>query len=320
MKGYAALLIALGIAPPCWAANICNETVPSNRIIDGIPAYNQCTDSTSSPIYSNNGVDTATGSGGADWVRTQGSGGYQCTELAHRYLHFKWNVKSVPNGNAGVWCDGNIPSGLVKTTTPVHGDVIVFAPGSCGADQTTGHVAVVDVVNANGTVTFIEQNRAGRRSCATNTAACFLHVISNSGTVIDGGAVDGSVPGSDAAVAPDARPDQPADNRRADLAGSGGVAGTGGAPGTGGAIGTGGMPGSGGTTAVASAGSGGTTAITSAGNGGTTGAITTAPPPSTDSGCSCRLAHGRSADAGTVVVVALLAGLVHVRRRRRKNR
>jgi hypothetical protein len=65
-------------------------------------------------------------------VRTQGSGGYQCTELAHRYLYFRWNVTSVPNGNAGVWCDGTLPSGLVKATTPVHGDLIVLAPGSCG--------------------------------------------------------------------------------------------------------------------------------------------------------------------------------------------
>jgi hypothetical protein len=33
---------------------------------------------------------------GSDWVRTQSSGGYQCIELAHRYLYFKWNVKWIP--------------------------------------------------------------------------------------------------------------------------------------------------------------------------------------------------------------------------------
>ena len=75
-------------------------------------------------VYSNNGTDTSTTSGGAGWIRTQGSGGYQCTELAHRYLYFKWNVASVPNGNAGVWCDAALPSGLVKSTAPVHGDLV----------------------------------------------------------------------------------------------------------------------------------------------------------------------------------------------------
>src|SRR5512143_3223646 len=66
------------------AINVCNETVPSNRQVDGIPAYAQCTASENSAIYSNNGVDTAPTSGGTGWVRTQYSGGYQCTELAHR--------------------------------------------------------------------------------------------------------------------------------------------------------------------------------------------------------------------------------------------
>ena len=37
-------------------------------------------------LYSNNGVDTSNTQTGPDWVKTQYSGGYQCTELAHRYL------------------------------------------------------------------------------------------------------------------------------------------------------------------------------------------------------------------------------------------
>ncbi len=114
------------------------------------------------PVFSNNGVDTAVASGGAGWIRTQGSGGYQCTELAHRYLYFNWRVLTVPNGNAGVWCDAAIPAGLIKVPAPVHGDLIVFAPGSCGADSVTGHVAVVDLVNADATVTAVAQNMAGR--------------------------------------------------------------------------------------------------------------------------------------------------------------
>jgi len=83
------------------AINICTETVPSNRFVDGIPAYAQCTGSQNSAIYSNNGVDTGTTSGGTDWVRTQYSGGYQCTELAHRYLQA---LPEVAKGDANkVW-------------------------------------------------------------------------------------------------------------------------------------------------------------------------------------------------------------------------
>ena len=129
---------ASAIASTSRAADICAETVPANRFIDGLPAYAQCAGSMNGAVYSNNGIDTSTTSGGADWIRTQRSGGYQCTELAHRYLTFKWNIQSVPNGDAGVWCDAALPTGLVKATAPVHGDLIVLAPGSCGADATTG--------------------------------------------------------------------------------------------------------------------------------------------------------------------------------------
>lgn len=186
-------------SPSALAADVCGELVPANRFIDGLPAYAQCTGSTSASIYSNNGIDTSTLNVGTGWVRTQGSGGYQCTELAHRYLHFRWNVTSVPNGNAGVWCDGNIPSGLVKTTAPVHGDLIVLAPGSCGADAMTGHVAVVDVVNADSSVSAVQQNSAGRGKYSSTCAACFLHVVANDGS----GRPDAGAPG-DAAVPLDA--------------------------------------------------------------------------------------------------------------------
>jgi MYXO-CTERM domain-containing protein len=353
LSGSFSVLLVLLVGRTALADNICNETVPSNRLVDGIPAYAQCDASTSSAIYSNNGVDTATTSGGTGWVRTQGSGGYQCTELAHRYLYFKWNVQSVPNGNAGVWCDGTIPNGLVKTTVPVHGDVIVFAPGSCGADATTGHVAVVDVVNSDSTVTFVEQNRAGRRSCAVGTAACFLHATANDGTVVDGGAPDsaapdtGSAPGDAAGTSADLAADG---RRRADASGAGGAAGTGGATGTGGmagtggavtttssggqrgsggASGTGGVVGSGGsagsggetaTTVASTGGSGGETATTVAsagGSGGTSSSATASPDVSASNGCACRLAERGSPARGYLAGLALLALAMFVRRRRR---
>ena len=51
-------------APAAFAADICGETVPTNRFIDGLPAYAQCAASMTTAVYSNNGTDTSTTSGG----------------------------------------------------------------------------------------------------------------------------------------------------------------------------------------------------------------------------------------------------------------
>jgi surface antigen len=137
-----------------------------------------------SAIFSNNGIDTSLTQMGPDWVRTQYSGGFQCTELANRYLRFKWHVTWIPRGNAGQWCDTMPPanSGLVQTTTPVHGDLMVLAGGSCGAAASTGHVVVVDRVEANGRLSVVEQNRANRGSYMPSCGKCFLHVVANDGS------------------------------------------------------------------------------------------------------------------------------------------
>jgi MYXO-CTERM domain-containing protein len=198
------------------ALNACNETVPDNRNIDGIPSYAQCPEFASSAIYSNNGVDTAPMSMGAGWVRTQYSGGYQCTELAHRYLHFKWGVKWIPNGNAGSWCDTMPPanSGMVQTMAPVHGDLMVLAPGSCGAAASTGHVTVVDIVDtAKAKLTVVEQNGARRGTYNQSCAKCFLHVVANDGAAT-GAPIAGSAapqpPAAGSAAPPVDAPKRPA--------------------------------------------------------------------------------------------------------------
>lgn len=165
------------------ALSLCDEEVPPDRMVDGIPAYSQCPGLEDVAIYSNNGVDTSETRLGDDWHRTQWSGGYQCTELANRYLRFVWDVTWIPRGNAGTWCDSPPPddSGLVQTMEPMHGDLMVFPPGSCGADPRAGHVAVIDVAEPSGRLTIVEQNRAGRRRADPSCAGCFLHVVANDG-------------------------------------------------------------------------------------------------------------------------------------------
>lgn len=160
-------------------ANVCRQTVPVEHYVDGIPAYTQCADSGEAGIWSSDGVTTSTTSDPA-WRRTQWSGGYQCTEFANRYMYFTWGVERIPNGNAGTWCEEEPPIGLVQAATPVHGDLIVFAPGSCGASSETGHVAVIDEVDGDNLI-IVEQNRAGRRRTQSACAACFLHAEANDG-------------------------------------------------------------------------------------------------------------------------------------------
>ncbi|HXU03287.1 MAG TPA: CHAP domain-containing protein [Polyangia bacterium] len=308
--------VALAAPAAARAADICGETVPSNRFIDGIPAYGQCAGSMTGAVYSNNGTDTATTSGGTGWVRTQGSGGYQCTELAHRYLYFKWNVTSVPNGNAGVWCDATLPSGLVKATTPVHGDLIVLAPGSCGADATTGHVGVIDVVNADTSMSVVQQNVAARSKYMMSCAACFLHVAANDGT---GG--DAGVPTGDASTTTDGG---------AGTSGAGGKSGAAGASGAGGATGRGGASGGAGnvgaTGSAGTSGSGGSVATTGSagvsggagttgGGPGTAGTGPGAAPGEATGGCTV----ARSGDRESALLVALMTLVLVGRRRRRRQ-
>jgi uncharacterized membrane protein YgcG len=184
---------SLGVARQ--AVNACAEEVPATRAVDGIPAYAQCASIENGAIWSNNGINTASSSQGADWVRTQYSGGYQCTEFARRYFLFHWGI-DYQHGNAGEWCNGTLPSTLALATSPTHGDLIVFAPGSCGADSTTGHIAVVDTVDMAGAkVTIVEQNQASRRSTQQSCAKCYLHAVKNDGTSSGGTSSGGTSSG-----------------------------------------------------------------------------------------------------------------------------
>lgn len=155
---------------------ICNEAPTAT--LDGIPAYAFCGNFN---VWSNNGIDTQSTSGGAGWIRTETNAGYQCAEYALRYSRFRFGVTTVWSGISYAYemCATH-PAAMSTTNTPVHGDLIVFAPSSCGADATAGHVAVVDKVNAS-TIDVVQENPAAKTTYNTACASCFLHAANNLG-------------------------------------------------------------------------------------------------------------------------------------------
>lgn len=324
------MLLGCGNAPgeETWgeasqALNACNETVPANRAVDGIPAYAQCDGIEDGAIWSNNGVDTASSSQGTGWVRTQYGGGYQCTEFARRYMLFRWDI-DYQHGNAGEWCDGELPTTLKLATSPTHGDLIVFAPGSCGADSTTGHVAVVDTVDMAGSkVTIVEQNQASRRSTEQSCAKCFLHAVANdgsaggSGGAASGGAASGGATNGGSATG---------GTSSGGGAAAGGAASGGGASGGATSAGTssGGAASGGAPSGNAGSSTGGSSAIAGSASGGSATAGGAAAGTSNDdatdaSGCSVATAPGRSSHGALGLSLALASLLSRFGRRRSRS-
>ena len=186
---------------------VCSES-PS-ATLDGIPAYAYCGNFN---VWSNNGVDTKSASGGSGWVRTEGGYGYQCVEYAIRYSHFKFGTGTSWGINYAQQMCATHPARMSKTTTPVHGDLMIFGGGSCGADATAGHVAVVDVVKAT-TVGVVQENSAGKQTFNKSCASCFLHDAKNTGVIVppadagsDASSPADAAPPSDAGVTEDASP------------------------------------------------------------------------------------------------------------------
>jgi hypothetical protein len=173
-------------------ASLCGKAAIAT--IDDIPAYpNDCGNVN---VWSNDGRTTKTAPGtGTGWVQTEGGYGYQCTELASRYMHFRFGTATHWGiAEAKDMCATH-PTDVSKTSSPVEGDLMVFAPGVCvGA---AGHVAVVSSVTST-TASVVQQNETAngvgtyKRTCAS----CFLHAARNNvcGDAANGahcGAVDG---------------------------------------------------------------------------------------------------------------------------------
>ena len=65
-------------------------------------------------------------------------------------------------GNGGQWASSASALGYWVDSTPRHvGDVVVFQPGQQGADSYYGHVAVVEKINADGSIEISESNVKG---------------------------------------------------------------------------------------------------------------------------------------------------------------
>jgi hypothetical protein len=125
-------------------------------------------------------------------VVTDSGWGFQCTELASRYFHFRWGQTLGSFEYAYDLCT-NAPSEVTRPSTPVVGDLMVF--DNAFNDGNGGHVAVVTGLNSNGTVNVIEQNGActGHATYSPSqrgSTGCYLHAPANSSTPPPSGAPD----------------------------------------------------------------------------------------------------------------------------------
>ena len=83
-------------------------------------------------------------------------------------------------GNGRDWANTGRRLGYVVNNTPHVGAAVVFQPGQAGADRTYGHVAVVERVNANGTILISEsgavyQGRSVTRTLGNVNAYQYVH-------------------------------------------------------------------------------------------------------------------------------------------------
>ncbi len=73
-------------------------------------------------------------------------------------------------GNANMWASSARALGYWVDNTPRHvGDIVVFASGQEGASYAYGHVAIVEKINDDGSITISECNVAGSKNTSTRT-------------------------------------------------------------------------------------------------------------------------------------------------------
>ncbi|GAC1401696.1 MAG: hypothetical protein NVSMB49_16680 [Ktedonobacteraceae bacterium] len=129
---------------------------PGNKTFAGVP--------TAPPSY---GGGTGTGAGGGGTGTGTGVGGDgnhfffgQCTYWA-AYRYHQLTGYWVPwLGNAGAWAYNATAFGWNVSSAPRVGSILVLAPGAEGAGP-YGHVAIVESINADGSLTTSNFNWAG---------------------------------------------------------------------------------------------------------------------------------------------------------------
>lgn len=85
----------------------------------------------------------------------------QCTWWAYVRRHQLGLAAASHFGNGGQWAYTARVLGYTVTSKPGVGDAVVFAPGQEGADGYYGHVAIVEHVNADGSILISESNVKG---------------------------------------------------------------------------------------------------------------------------------------------------------------
>ncbi|RSX49757.1 CHAP domain-containing protein [Bifidobacterium castoris] len=85
----------------------------------------------------------------------------QCTWWAYERRHQLGLPAGSHFGNAASWAASAAALGYTVDTTPTVGAIVVFQPGQAGAHPVYGHVAVVEQIHDDGSVTISESNVQG---------------------------------------------------------------------------------------------------------------------------------------------------------------
>ena len=94
----------------------------------------------------------------------------QCTWYAYQRRAELGLPSSGNFGNGGAWAASASALGYWVDNTPRHvGDAVVFAPGQADADGAYGHVAVLEKINADGSIEISESNAKGLGVISTRT-------------------------------------------------------------------------------------------------------------------------------------------------------
>ncbi|MBT1170880.1 CHAP domain-containing protein [Bifidobacterium sp. SO4] len=106
----------------------------------------------------------------------------QCTWYAYNRRAELGLPSSGNFGNGGAWADSARALGYWVDNTPRHvGDAVIFTQGQANADPVYGHVAVLEKINADGSIEISESNAKGlgvisHRTFTADEAAKFQYV------------------------------------------------------------------------------------------------------------------------------------------------